>query len=132
MGLTVARPGWSRYHHVSGYSSIGQKYPTHVRVSAHLEVLRRWIRITLPGESRKVARHQLQSFQIASITQWVLVAVSEADVRTVEAEVGQVRVTIRVAGSDGTARESRSTEVVGIITSIRTIYVVVVSDLKSL
>jgi len=111
---------------------LGQVDPTYVRVSAHLEVLRRRIRIALPGESRKVARHQLQSLKIASITQRVLVAVSEAHVRTMEAEVGQVRVAIGVAGCDGTTCESRSTEVVGIITTICAIDVVVVGDLESL
>jgi len=109
----------------------GQRDPTYVRVSAHLEVLRGRIRVALPSESRKVARHQLQSLEIAGITQWVLVAVGEAYVCAMEAEVGQVRVSIRVARCDGAACQSRSTEVVGIVASVCAIDVVVVSDLKS-
>lgn len=104
---------------------------TYVRVPAHLEVLRRRIRIALPSESRKVSRHQLQRFKITSITQRVLVAVCEAHVRAVEAEVRQVRVPIRIAGSDRTARESRSTEVVGVVTCVRAVDVVVVGDFES-
>jgi len=109
----------------------GQRDPTYVRVSAHLEVIHGRIRVALPSESRKVARHQLQSFQIAGITQWVLVAVGEAYVCAMEAEVGQVRVSIRVAGRDGTTGESRSTEVVGVVASICAVDIVVVSDLES-
>jgi hypothetical protein len=61
-----------------------------------------------------------------------LVAIGEADVRTMEAEVGQVRVAVRITRCDGTARESRSAEVVGIVTAVRAIDVVVVGDLESL
>lgn len=110
---------------------MGQETSTHVRVPAHLKVLRRRIRITLPSESRKITRHQLQRLKIASITQRVLVAVSETHVRAMEAEVRQVRVSVWVAGSDGTARESRSTKVVGIVACVRAIDVVVVGDFES-
>ena len=48
-----------------------------------------------------------------------------------EAEVGQVRVSIGVAGRDGAACESRSPEVVGVVASICAVDVVVVSDLES-
>ena len=109
----------------------GQGDPTYVRVSAHLEVLHGRIRVALPSESRKVARHQLQSLEIADITQWVLVAVSEAYVCAMEAEVWQVRVSIRVARCDGAACESRSTEVVGVVASICAVDIVVISDLES-
>lgn len=85
----------------------------------------------MPGESRKVARHQLQSFEIAGIAQRILVAVGEANVCAVEAEVGQVRVSIRVARCDGATCEARSTEVVGVVASVCAIDVVVVSDLES-
>lgn len=109
----------------------GQRDSTYVRVSAHLEVLHGRIRVALPSESRKVARHQLQSLEIASITQWVLIAVSEAYVCAVKAEVGQVRVSIRVARCDGAACESRGSEVVGVVASICAVDVVVVSNLES-
>lgn len=109
---------------------MGRENSTYVRVPAHLKVLRRRIRIALSSESRKIPRHQLQRFKITGITQRVLVAVSETHVRAVEAEVRQVRVPIRIAGSDRTARESRGTEVVGVVTCVRAIDVVVVGDFE--
>lgn len=60
-----------------------------------------------------------------------MVAVSEADVCTVESEVGQVRVSVRVAGCDGATCESRGTKIVRIVASICAIDVVVVGDLES-
>ena len=68
MGLTVGRPGLSTHHYISECSNMGHRKSTYVRVSAHLEVLHGRVGIALPGESRKVARHQLQSLKIASIT----------------------------------------------------------------
>lgn len=131
MGLTVGHPEWSKYHRVSEYSNTGQEVSTYVRVPAHLKVLCRRVRIALPSESRKVSRHQLQRLKIASITQRVLVAVSETHVRAMKTEVRQVRVPIRIAGSDRAARESRSTEVVGIVTCVRAVDVVVVGYFES-
>lgn len=109
----------------------GQGDPTYVRVSAHLEVLHGRIRVTLPSESRKVARHQLQSLEIACITQWVLVAIGEAYICAMEAEVGQVRVSIGVSGCDGTTCKPRSTEIVGVVATICAVNVVVVGNLES-
>ena len=68
MGLTVGRLGLSIHHYISECSRTGHRKSTYVRVSAHLEVLHGRIGVALPGESRKVARHQLQSLKIASIT----------------------------------------------------------------
>jgi hypothetical protein len=103
-----------------------KRQKTHVRISSHLQVPHRRIRIPRPRESGKVARDELQSLQIVRIAQRVLVAIGETDVRTMQAEVRQSWVAVGIARSDGTAGEPRSAEVVGVVAACGTIKVVVI------
>ena len=103
---------------------------THIRVTSHLQIFHRRVWIPRPRESRKVARNQLQSLQVIRISKRVQVAISEADVRAVQAEVRQVRVAIRVARSDGTAGKTRSAKVVRVIAAIGAVEVVVIGGFE--
>lgn len=51
---------------------------TYIGVPARLQIPHRRIRIASPSERRKIARHELRSFEIIPITQRLLVAISEA------------------------------------------------------
>jgi hypothetical protein len=97
-----------------------------------LQVPHRGVRITtLSRECGKVPRHQLQSFQIATVTECVQSSVSETDVGAVKAEVRQVRVAVRVAWCDRSIGQSRQAEVVRVVASLSTVDVVEVGGLES-
>lgn len=90
----------------------------HTAIPPDVQILHVRIRIPRAREGGKVPGNQLRGEEVVGVAERGLVAVGEAEVAAVEAEVGEVWVAVGIAGFDGAGGETGEAEVVGVVARI--------------